>query len=196
MATWAPQKNDTLDALAAEILSFYGVGRSVIAVDGTSNAGTAAFADGLAEAIVRAGHTVFRASESDFRSPEAHPSSAIAYYEGAFDRTGLVAGLVEPFRAGTPFALAAGAEPTTDAQADAVLVVDGVFLNRQELSGLWNYSIFVEKPLAPSSGSEDGAIEVGADEVYLDRVRPRAAAVAIIDNRDPEHPRRVFADAC
>jgi uridine kinase len=65
-----------------------------------------------------------------------------------------------------------------------------VFLNRQELAGLWNYSIFVEVPV------EESTVEAQADALYIAEARPRSAAVAIIDNRDQDHPRRVFADSC
>jgi len=42
----------------------------------------------------------------------------------------------------------------------------------------------------------DSAPGLAANGPYEAEARPRAAAVAIIDNTAPEHPRRVFADAC
>lgn len=212
MAIWAPAKKDTLDALSTEILQTYGIGRSIVAVDGASDSGAAAFADDLAAAMripgqSRPGHRVFRASLDNFRNPRSHwesqdPNSAAAYYSEAFDYSVLRRVLIDPFRASgsTGFVLAAfdakrdaPIQPKwTSAGPDAVLVIDGVFLNRPELAGLWNYSIWLENP--DSEPGEGAAAEANA--LYAAEARPRAAAVAILDNRDPEHPRRSFADFC
>lgn len=205
MARWAPEKSDTLEALAAEILHNYGVGRAIVAVDGTSRAGTGAFADALAEELRTGGHKVFRASIDNFRKPltaweNQDHESADAYYAEAFDYSVFRRVLIDPFRASgsTGFVLAAyDAKRETAIQSkwmsagsDAILVVDGCFLNREQLSGLWNYSIFIEVPV------DESTVEGMADALYLADARPRAAAVAIIDNRDDEHPKRTFADSC
>ncbi|MET4781846.1 uridine kinase [Glaciihabitans sp. UYNi722] len=205
MARWAPEKSDTLDALAAEILHSYGVGRAIVAVDGTSAAGTGVFADALAEQLRKGGRKVFRASIDDFHKPHTawenqDLDSPQAYYAEAYDYSVFRRVLIDPFRASgsTGFVLAAydakreaAIQPKwMSAGSDAVLIVDGVFLNRKELAGLWSYSIFVEVPV------EESNRETRADALYLAEVRPRAAVVAIIDNRDEEHPRRVFADSC
>jgi uridine kinase len=205
MARWAPEKNDTLDALAAEIVHNYGVGRVIVAVDGASTTGTGTLADGLAEQLRTDGRRVFRASIADFHRPRAArddpgAESPKAYYAEAFNYSVFRRVLIDPFRASgsTGFVLAAydakrevAIQPKwMTAGPDAILIVDGTFLNRRELAGLWNYSIFVE---APAEGS---TVETEADALYAAEVRPRSAAVAIIDNADPDHPRRVFADSC
>ncbi|MCU1557337.1 MAG: uridine kinase [Microbacteriaceae bacterium] len=204
MARWAPEKNDTLDVLAAEIVHNYGVGRSIVAVDGTSTAGTGPFADGIAQQLRKDGHRVFRASIADFHRPRtawAGPDgSPRTYYADAFDYSVFRRILIDPFRASgsTGFVLAAydsrretAIQPRwMSAGADAILIVDGVFLNRPELSGFWNYSVFVEVPV------EESSVETSADALYVAEVRPRSTASAIIDNSDDEHPRRAFADSC
>ncbi|MCU1583598.1 MAG: uridine kinase [Microbacteriaceae bacterium] len=207
MATWAPEKKDTLESLATEILHNYGVGRAIVAVDGASGSGSRQFADDLAAAMRLGGRKVFRASLSDFHRPRSawenpNPEPAEAFYAETFDYSVLRRVLIDPFRASgsTGFVLAAydarreaKIQPKwMTAGTDAVLVIDGVFINRPELAGLWNYSIWVEAPLPQNPG--DVAAE--ADALYLDRVRPRTVATSIIDNRDVDHPRRVFADSC
>ena len=207
MARWAPAKKDQLDALAAEILHNYGSGRAVVAVDGASTAGTKAFADALADAMREAGHKVFVASVRDFRKPRSCrdnslDDTAAAFYADAFDYSVLQRVLLDPFRASgsTGFVLAAYDEKR-DAQLqpkwatagrDAILIVEGVFLNRPELAGLWNYSVWLEVPL----GDESADVETGADALYLAAVSTRSKAVAIVDNGDAKLPRRVFADSC
>ncbi len=72
---------------------------------------------------------------------------------------------------------------TSDEDFDTdLLLVAGEALQGPELAGGWRYAIWVE-------GDDD-------DSEYIRQVKPRMKANAIIDNRDPEHPRRRFADSC
>jgi uridine kinase len=220
MARWAPLKKDQLEALASEILHNYGRGRTMIAVDGASDAGTRQFADDLADTLHTMGHEAFRASVDDFRTPrdrrEPHgqPDAAAVYNDG-YDYSVLQRVLLEPFRAtsGTGFVLAAFdarrdapiQSKWTTAGPDALLLVDGPFLNRPQLADRWHYSIWVERSRSeddtaagPESELDEDEAEAvaGADAIYFAAVDPRTKAMAIIDNRDSASPRRVFADSC
>lgn len=195
MAQWAPLKSDTLDALASEILHNYGKGRVFVAVDGL--AATAAFADELAEAIRRTGHQVFRASLGDFqhrrvlRFPAGSDAPKPGYDVETFTRV-----LVDPFRdsAAGSFVLAAfdaerdaPIEPKwMTAKPDAILLVDGDQAQAPELRGLWHFVIWLQNAAVPTPAQAE----------YVKRIRPSAAANAIINGTDPEHPRRNFADSC
>jgi uridine kinase len=211
MARWAPEKKDQLESLAHEVHHNYGRGRSLVAVDGRHGAGQAEFADGLAAALETKGAKAFRASIDGFFRPRGDRERAGwldggAQYREAYDYSLLRRVLVDPFHTGgsTGFVLA-GFDAVRDqpvfqpkwmsAGPDAVLVVDGVFLLRQELAGLWNYSIWLSTPLL---GSEDAELarDAAADDAYLRDANPSEKATTIIDNQDPEHPRRVFADSC
>ena len=94
-------------------------------------------------------------------------------------------------------------------QPDGVLIVDGVFLLRPELRGIWNYSILLEVPwdVAYSRLAERDARNPDPDalanaryrdgqELYFTEANPREYANALVDNADPAHPRRIFADSC
>jgi uridine kinase len=118
MAQWAPQRTDTMAALAAEILHNYGRGRVVVAVDGVDDAGLTSFADRLSEAITASGHTSARVTRA------SGPDSGTALSDA-----------VTAFRAGS--------EVGTDA-SDAILVVDGARINEQALAGLWNFSLWLD----------------------------------------------------
>lgn len=219
MARWAPERKDTLGALADEILHNYARGRVIIAVDGNDGAGTSDFADDLAEALRTKSHTAFRASVDGFQRPRADRyarghGSAEGYYRDSFNYSVLRRVLVEPFRMGGSTAFVTAAFDTgrdaeiepkwTTGPDDAILIIDGVFLNRPELRGLWNYSIWLDVPrdlagrhAQPQAGSDDAGERLsGGQNLYWAEARPRTAAVAIIDNTDVEHPRRVFADSC
>jgi uridine kinase len=202
-----PGKKDFFDALAAEVLHNYGRGRAIIAVDGLPDAGTTAFADALAEGLQRADHDVFRASMRDFHRPRAERTaggnSAAEFYRTAFDYSRFRRVLIEPFRMGgsTGF-VTRDFDVERDVQiepkwqsgpADAILIVDGLFVNRPELSGLWNYSIWLEVPVPlQATDVETNAVV----SVYRSDTDPTEKATALIDNSDPENPKRIFADSC
>jgi uridine kinase len=219
MATWTPVKRDVLDSLADEFLHNYGRGRTLLAVDGIDGAGKRPFADALAERLGRGGHAVFRASVDAFHKPRAERyirgvDSAEGYYYDSFDYELFRRVLIEPFKLGgsTGFVTAAF-DAARDAQIemdwktgpqDATLIVDGPFLNRPELRGIWNWSIWLD---ADDEAAQlrlfelDGAAGrspryPGGQKLYEAEAHPRERASAIIDDTDPETPRRVFADSC
>lgn len=219
MTRWAPQKSDTLDALAAEILQNNSRGRVVVAVDGIDGAGKTMFADALAESLRRAGHAVVRASIDDFHSPRAKryergKDSPEGFYRDSYDYETFRRVLFDPFKdGGTGSFVLKAFDHTRDAviepkwitgKPDTILILDGIFLNRPELRGLWNYSIWLE--VEPTIAAQrclarDGESGIGdryskGQALYLKEAKPRAAASAIIDNNDFDHPRRVFADSC
>jgi uridine kinase len=195
MTRWAPQKTDLLDGLAAEIVHNYGKGRALVAVDGF--AGTAEFADDVAKALETAGHQAFRASMRNFQHTRALRYPAGSEPEtGRYDVDTFRRVLSDPFRdGGTGSFVLAAFDPERDAaiepkwmtaKADAVLIVDGAFLQTKDLRGLWNYTIWVE-----------GAEEPAPDEAkYVSRDKPRVIAAANVDVTDPEQPRRRFTDSC
>lgn len=216
---WAPEKREVFDALADDFLHNYFRGRTLVAVDGIDGSGTRPFADALAERMSRGGHAVFRASIDDFQKPRAQryalgEDSGKAYYRESFDYALLRRVLVEPFKLnGSAGFVTAAFDAKRDAQVesdwktgprDATLIIDGVFLNRPELRGLWNFSVWLE--LAVGLAAErrfEAAGEAGRNPryakgqaLYLKDAKPREKATAIIDNSDPEHPRRLFADSC
>lgn len=224
MARWAPLKKDQLEALAKEILHNYGHGRAIVAIDGPTGTGTRQFADDLAATVRTLGHEAFRASIEDFHTPRSFRErngrfSPSALYEDGYDYSVLQRVLLDPFRAtsGTGFVLAAFdvnrdapfQSKWTTATPDALLVIDGLFLNRKELAGFWNYSVWLEAPRGADAAeqpngqqpcaegpSEEAQRDLGADALYWAEAQPRGVATAIIDNNDPEHPRRIFADSC
>ena len=195
MTKWAPAKSDTLEALAAEILHNYGKGRVIVAVDGLD--GTSAFSDELAAAFRRAGHQIFRASMGNFHHPRVIRYAAGSDApEAGYDIESLRRMLTDPFcDSGTGSFVLAAFDAERDApiepkwmtaKPDAILLVDGGFLQSPELRGLWHFTVWLETPTDPTKEQAS----------YVKRLKPRTAATAIVDNTDFDHPRRVFADSC
>ena len=144
---------------------------------------------------------------SGFHRPRAERyvrgvDSAEGYYVDSFDYELFRRVLVEPFKLGGSTGFVTSAYDVArdipvemswqTGPQDATLVVDGVFLNRPELRGLWNFSLWLEVDRDTSAEPR----VIGADRLYVAQANPRTRATAIVDNSDPEHPRRVFADSC
>lgn len=223
----ASPRIDFLRGLTSEITHNYGKGRVIVAVDGVYGSGTAEFSDGLAATFREAGYDTFRASMENFHTPRRRDSasgdtqeeSPAQIYEESYDYRTFRRVLIDPYRMGgsTGFQTS-GFDRQRDAPSqarwltagrDAVLIVDGVFLNRDELRGIWNYSIYLEVPwpvafarLAVQAGGDpdpdapsNGPLRQG-QELYLVDAFPRGRANAIVDNTDADRPTREFADSC
>jgi uridine kinase len=120
--------------------------------------GKTTLADELALLLRSRGREVIRASAESFHLPRAQryrhgEFSPEANYHDSFDYDALRRVLLDPlgpdgdrryqhavYDLDTDTALS---PPATTAPADAVLLLDGVFLLRPELIGRWNLSIFV-----------------------------------------------------
>ena len=83
MARWAPQRTDTLHALAEEVLQNYGHGRVVVAIDGPDAATTGPFADDLAVELRGLGHEVERATEAAGAQVDAVRATVVAPFRAA-----------------------------------------------------------------------------------------------------------------
>jgi uridine kinase len=211
-----------LAATVDEILQNYRRGRIAIGVDGRTASGKSTFADDLAHEFERRGYATARASLDDFLRPAdlryaQGRFSAEGYYHDAYAYDVFRRVLIEPFRMGGSAAfVTASYDRVREVQVepkwrtgpeDVFLIVDGGFLDRPELKGVWNYTIWLDadddvraERLRVREGIQPGSDLAeryeGAHRLYEKDAKPRQAAIAIIDNTDPEHPRRVFADAC
>src|SRR6185437_4675361 len=140
-------RSQLLDLVAGRLP--VGPGRLRVGIDGRDGAGKTSFADELAEAVGRLDRPVVRVSADDF-----HQVRSIRYRRGRHSPTGfwldsydyprLIGDVLEPFRAGSYRPAAHDLEtdqlldpPWLTAPSDAVLILDGLFLHRDELVGYW-----------------------------------------------------------
>jgi uridine kinase len=189
--------------------------RVMIAVDGPDAAGKTTFADALRCA---AREPVIRASFDDFQHSRAARGrrgalSPEGYYRDAFDHASLRSQLLIPFQDGTPHVCVAQFDYRRDQVAlrwaevppRAALVVDGVFLQRPELAGMWSLVVYLtvspETSLLRGIARDSGALGTTArvTERYLHRylagqaiyraeADPDANADIVVDNEDPASP--------
>lgn len=198
-------------------------GRVIVAVDGLDGAGKTVFADGFAEVFAEKGDAVFRAGIDGFhrarseryargrRSPEG-------FYRDSYDYATFRRVLIDPFLDGaqtagtTGFQLAAFdvvrdapvESQWVTAPLDAVLIVDGIFLHRPQLRDLWDFSVWLDVPLAtsyarlavrdgsdPDPDASSNARHREGQAIYVHEARPQDAASVIVDNTDLARPRIV-----
>lgn len=189
-----------------ELSHNYPRGRVIVAVDGITD--TAGFADALADVFREAGRSAVRASIHGFGRPRKRwldpqrPGRSL--YQESFDYEAFRRALIGPFRMGGSAGFQTAVfDPERDAplvsgwvttQADAALVVDGPFLLRREVRGVWNYSVHLaagdERLAALDAAARD------AHDLYLVDGNPGQAAMVNVDNSDPERPIRTFSDSC
>lgn len=221
------RRRDLLDELAERIVARAAVHPLRVAVDGIDAAGKTTLADELAAPLRARGRPVIRASVDGFHRPRAEryrrgAASPEGYYLDAFDMAALCDALLLPLGPGGSRWYRRGSfdfhtdrpvrAPLEEAPADAVLIVDGVFLLRPELVAHWDYRIFVEVPFAVALeralrrdlalfGSAQ-AVRVRyqqryipGQQLYLSEARPQERADAIVRNEDPANPELLLPDA-
>jgi uridine kinase len=196
----------TVRELAGRILAISTDHPVRVGIDGPSAAGKTTLADRLAEELrSRTDRTVIRAELDYFmrlvEDRNAYPyDSPESYYLDAWDYPAIRARLLAPLGpgGGRRYLSALGA-PERVAPDDAILLADGVFLQRPELDAYWDLRIYVHIAAAESlrrgvardqhwmGGAEEAERRyrtkyLPGEQRYLAEVRPRERAQIVIDN--------------
>jgi uridine kinase len=213
-------RGELLDRLAGAIESAAISHPLRVAVDGPPAAGKTTLADELALLLRGRGREVIRASTESFQRPRAQryrrgEFSPEANYHDSFDYDTLCRVLLDPLGPGgdrryqsavydlrTDTALF---PPAVTATADAVLLLDGVFLLRPELIDQWDLSIFVSvafertldrarvRDLAQLGSTAEVERRfrtryIPAQQLYFAAARPDEHADIIVRNDEPQRP--------
>ena len=194
---------DEIAAIAARLPH-----RAILAIDGVDGAGKTTFGDRLKPLIENLGRQAIRASvdgfhnerETRYRRGKADP---MGYFLDSFNYPELKTCLIEPFRSGANVVETSRFDHQLDrpvverqiAGASAILILDGVFLHRDELWNLWDYSIFLQVPFSLSyqrmAGRDGCDPDPEADSnrryyqgqlVYLDTCRPEERATLVVNS--------------
>jgi len=190
-----------------------------VAVDGPDGSGKTMLADELAEVLRADGRGVVRVSADDFHRVRSvrHArgrDSAEGMWLDSYDYARLRHDVLDPLGPEGDGTYSSRAhdlvsdevlEPEWQ-QADrgSVLIVDGLFLHRDELRDCWDLSVWLDVPFGvtcarmavrdgtdPDPDHPSVARYVGAQRIYLDQVDPAARAGIVVDNSDLERPRIV-----
>jgi len=217
-------RSHVLKELAARI-ELISDGRPIrVAIDGRTASGKTTFADALAATVADLGRPTIRSSIDGFHRPKAERyargrHSPEGYYFDARDLPAIRRLLLDPlgpdgsrvYRTAS-FDLEADCPieyPPSVAPLEAVLIVDGTFLQRPELLDGWDMVIFLRVSEAESvrRGIERDSDLLGgretatalyakryapAEDIYAAIARPEEAADAIVDNEDFDRPVLTF----
>lgn len=191
-----------------------------VAVDGVTASGKTTLAGELAAAVAALGRPAVHLTMDGFHHPRAHRhrlgrTSAEGYYRDAYDFAAFARSVLVPLGPGgdrryrTAILDLASDQPVfedqVEAPADAVVIVDGSFLQRAELADLWDHRIYVDTSLdvARTRGAHrDTALFGGraraeelydaryhaACRLYLAEVDPARRATVVVANDDLAHP--------
>jgi uridine kinase len=190
---------------------------AMIGIDGVDGAGKTYFAGALAEFI--SDIPVIRASVDSFHNPrrvryQKGRDSPEGFFEDSFNYELLKEYLLDPL---TPNGSKEYRNEAFDYKIDefvdvqirkanvpSLLIFDGIFLHRPELSTYWDYSIFLdvskyesvrrcierEQITGLSSDPDDPAHQryVVGQEIYLQQCDPISHATRVINNENSESP--------
>ncbi len=191
-----------------------------VGIDGVDASGKTVLADELIKPLRDRRRSVIRVSVDGFHHPREirhrrGRGSPQGYYFDSFDYNAIVSNVLEPlgpggtlkyrsavfdFRADSPVHI-----PPKNANPDAVLLFEGVFLHRPELRPYWDFSVFVhadfditleraQKRDLPLFGTAEKVQEayrqryIPGQKIYLDTESPSDRANVIWNNNDPENP--------
>ncbi|MFF4948570.1 uridine kinase [Streptomyces chattanoogensis] len=214
------ERSMLVEEIAKRILTL-GQGRLLVGIDGFTAAGKTSFGHELAEWISAAGRPVLRATLDDFKRPwrDRHlydRESGEGYYRNAYDYEAVKHLLLDPCRSSEatscvlcsidPLTQRDHSSEATPLEADAVLIVDGVFAFRPEINEYWDFRIWlhVHAELSVRRGAERDQNWAGseaesihrdrylvAEGIYLQEVDPLPMMDVVIDNSAIARPQIV-----
>ncbi|GAA2584451.1 hypothetical protein GCM10010435_72880 [Winogradskya consettensis] len=180
-----------------------------IAVDGVDGVGKTTYATRLAADLNAAGRPAVQISVDGFHHPRAirhrrGRDSPEGFWLDSYDYPALIRNVLAPFGPGGDRRYRPAAHdvrtdqvldlPWQQAAPDTILVMDGLFLHRDELRGYWDFSVFLSAPFevtVPRMAARDGshpdpdhpsqARYVQGQRLYFAACRPWERASVVID---------------
>jgi uridine kinase len=189
-----------------------------VAVDGVDGVGKTTFADKLAGAVEQLGRPVIRSSVDGFHNPRElryrrGRASPEGFYLDSYDYAALRMHLLDPLGPrGSRVYCPAVFDHVSDspvpllmrmASSGAALILDGLFLHRQELRDTWDFSIFLDAPFeitiprgamrgaswgSPEPTASSNRRYIEGQRMYLRQDKPQARANVVIDYSDLAAP--------
>lgn len=206
---------DLAERLARTIEDLRRGERAAVAIDGPDAAGKTTLARQVTERLNRP--AVLASIDAwhhprDVRLRRGH-ESAEGYYRDSFDYVALTSWLLDPFGSGSAVVRTSGfdyrrdqpSDSRREVEADAVLVMEGVFLLRPELRSHWDLTVYLHVPEdvtlsravardLDQFGTEPAVVRryerryLPGQALYRAESDPLNGADIVIDNSDPKEP--------
>jgi uridine kinase len=193
--------------------------RAVIAVDGVDGSGKTTFAANLATMLRARPVLVLHADDFLNPSSERHArgrTSPEGFWLDTYNYEAMFSYALDPLRnEGDGWYRARSYDRRTDrtieppaqpAAPDALILVEGMFLHRDELRDRWDLSVFLDVPFSETArrmAERDGSHPdpehasmrryLFGQRIYFARARPWERASIVVDNTDFTRPRIVDA---
>ncbi|WP_273727453.1 uridine kinase [Brucella gallinifaecis] len=197
---------DFLEDIASRIIPI--TGRVAVAIDGVDGAGKTTFADELTPVIESYGRTTLRVSVDGFHNPRTlrykrGKDSPEGFFLDSYNYKSLYNDLLQPFKSNAPSVQVACFDHKSDkplkiveaVSSDTVLLLDGIFLHRDELQHLWDFSIFLSVPFSvsyarmaerdscdPDPFAPENRRYLEGQNIYLRSCRPQERATIVFEN--------------
>ncbi|MFJ2621336.1 uridine kinase [Glutamicibacter sp. NPDC087344] len=209
-----------MKALADSILGSVGPGRRIVAIDGVDGSGKTTFAANLAAQINE--RPVITVHVDDFLNPASirhfqGRTSPQGFWEDTYNYESLINGALVPLGVkGDGWYSPASYDAQRDefslaeavrAPSAALILVEGMFLHRDELVAYWDCSVFLDVPfeeaaarMAIRKGSNADPEHptmnryVGGQRLYFEAAHPWERATYIVDNTDYSSPKVIDVD--
>ena len=197
-------------------------GRTLVGIDGVDGAGKTTFADDLASLLRESGLEVIRISMDDYLNPQSRRyaqgrTSAQGFFDDSYDYERLTEDVLEPlsqdgcgrYRTAS-YDLTSESEvksPWRIAPDDAVVIIDGMFIHRDELCSsrkkkVWDISVWLEVPfeesfhrlaereakITPDPADPGNARYYQGQLLYLESCDPAQRADVVVENAAPHAP--------
>jgi uridine kinase len=187
-----------------------------VAIDGVDGAGKTRFADAVGAELTVRDAKVIRVSADGFLNPprtrhRRGRDSPEGFYRDSYDYGRMVRLLLDPLSPRGNREYISGVYDIKRerevrrlpelADDDAILVLDGIFLHRDELVRYWDYSVWLEVPFEvsiPRAAKRDNSDPdprsmknrryVDGQRLYMAECHPRDRASVVIDNADVMNP--------
>jgi len=193
--------------------------RAMIGIDGVDGSGKSSFAAALAQCFP--GRQVIVVHLDEFLNPAATrhrqgKSSPEGFWLDTYNYDAFTRDVIRPLRVGGNGLYR---NSSYDSQSDAIvqpalmeaddqalIIVEGMFLHRPKLAEEWDFSLFLDVPFGETArrmASRDGSHPdpehasmhryVGGQRLYFDACQPWNLATIVVDNRAPDRPRIILA---
>lgn len=192
------------EILAAEVSALRG--SPLVAIDGVDGSGKTTFAKSLAAQLNA--RPVIVIHVDDFLNPSEirhrrGRQSPEGFWLDSYDYDALERHVLDPLtpRGSREYRQRRDSDAYLVAADGAIVLVEGLFLHRDELAGRWDYSIFLDVPFgitAQRMNLRDGTNAdpehpsmnryVGGQRLYFAAAKPWTRADCVIDNADPRLP--------
>ncbi len=193
--------------------------RALVAIDGVGGSGKSTFADLLSRQISTRPVLVLHVDDffnpAEVRHARGRHSSE-GFWLDAYDYRALCSWALEPLAAGgngiyrdRSFDRETGRTietRTRRAPPDAVVLVEGTFLHRDEVVSFWDHSLYLDVPfeeterrMAARDGLSGDTVHelmrryTGAQHLYFASARPWERASVVVDNSELDRPRIIDA---